>query len=107
VRERPVPEVRRALLLTLTLLLVGCEEKYEKGYQDGRIAGMQEARAQCNSRVEEAEQACRRSYSNTPSHDSVVTTVCGGGGVNFNGKHYSGGKTGCVRVYASGKVERY
>jgi hypothetical protein len=35
------------------------------------------------------------------------TAACGGNGITLNGKHYSGGKTGCVKVYSDGRVERY
>jgi succinate dehydrogenase/fumarate reductase-like Fe-S protein len=35
------------------------------------------------------------------------TSVCGGGGVEVNGKHHGAGKTGCVRVYSDGRIEKY
>jgi hypothetical protein len=36
-----------------------------------------------------------------------TTEVCGGGGVVSNGRHYKGGKTGCVRLLGNGKVQQY
>ena len=37
----------------------------------------------------------------------TTTEVCGGGGVNVGGRHYSSGQTGCVRVLSDGTVQRY
>lgn len=90
----------------LPLSLLGCKDRYQEGYEAGYADATdevtQEMRAKCESEVSEArEESCSYSYS------SVVTETCGGAGVNFNGKYISPGKTGCVRVYSDGRIERY
>ena len=101
---------------TCSLALVGlltsaCTDRYQEGYEAGRIAGAIEARAAseraCAIRVAEAEQACQTNNRAQNSPSFVTTEVCGGTGVHLNGKHYPGGKTGCVRVYSDGRVVRY
>ncbi len=37
----------------------------------------------------------------------TTTEVCGGGGVNVDGRNYSSGKTDGVRVLSDGTVQRY
>lgn len=91
--------------------LIGCDYRfqdgYDQGYAKGYTAGLQEASElaakRCDERVDALANSCRSArYSS-----SVSTQVCGGDGVTLNGKHYPGGKTGCVRVYSDGRVERF
>jgi hypothetical protein len=86
------------------ILLSGCKDKYQEGYQSGYIDGAnateQKLKLQYEDKLSELELRNNNYFSVTS------TEVCGGG-VNLNGKYYSGGKTGCVRVYSNGKVEKY
>jgi hypothetical protein len=98
-------------LLLSTTTIVGCKDKYQEGYDQGYAEGLyqgkRDAEKQCEEKIDEEKKSCRdRSYSSSYS-SSYSTEVCGGGGVNLNGKHYEGGKTGCVRVYSDGRVVRY
>ena len=94
--------------LLLAVCLAGCADRYDEGYAIGFEAGEEAARARAASRCEEqlAEQK-EELTSREPSTPYVTTEVCGGTGVNVNGRHVSGGKTGCVRVYSDGLVQRY
>jgi hypothetical protein len=101
-----------ALLALGIMVISGCsdryKEEYERGYQAGYTDGLNDAGKECEARLEDERSTCYSrmgSLSRSPSFTS--TEVCGGGGVNVNGKHYPGGKTGCVRVFSNGKVERY
>jgi len=104
------PIVRILYLSALTLFaLSGCsryEEGFKAGYSQGSADAETRVRADYEQRLavleSEASSKSSASYSAT-----VQTEVCGGSGVNLNGKHYSGGKTGCVRVLSDGRVERY
>lgn len=99
----------KSLMFSLLLVLTGCKDKYQEGYSEGYAAGYAQAHADaeasCGDKVEAAKQSC--SYSSQSSGFSTVTEVCGGNGMDYNGKHYSPGKTGCVRITADGRVERY
>ena len=92
------------LLMTSLVTLSGCKDKFDEGYQSGYINGVydteQRLKKEHEEKISELERKNRNSYSVTS------TEVCGGG-VNLNGKYYSGGKTGCVRVYSNGRVEKY
>lgn len=108
--------MRNALLvLTLALGLAGCEDKYQTGYDAGFAAGYAQASAEGERKLaglrDELESAKRQAaisaYSSQAAYSSVVTTVCGGNGLNLNGKHYAPGKTGCVRAMSDGTVQRY
>lgn len=99
---------RNIFMLGLVIFTItGCKDRYEEGYatgyEDGFAAGekmgFEKAMAQ-----RDAESRAIESYASTPH---VRTEVCGGSGVNVNGKHYDGGKTGCVRVFSDGTVKRY
>lgn len=106
---------RRALVCGLMLFslvgVVGCKDRYQEGYDAGYSEGFSRAKfgveKRCEERIEEEKNSCRdRSYSKRSS-GAYLTEVCGGAGVTANGKHYEGGKTGCVRVHSDGRVERY
>jgi len=103
--------VRILCLLIPLVVLCGCEDKYQTGYAAGHAAGYAQANAAAERRVAEVraelERENRDANAIRESFNSVETTVCGGGGVNLNGKHYSGGKTGCVQVLSNGTVRRY
>lgn len=94
--------------LCLSLALVaGCNDRFDEGYaagyNDGRVAGEKAA-------LEKAERkgaAQRRSAETYRSTGYVTTEVCGCSGVTVNGKHYAGGKTGCVKVFSDGTAHRY
>lgn len=113
--ERKIISTRRVLIyLIITLCVIstfGCKDRYQEGYDAGYAEGFSQAKVgveeRCVERLEEEKRSCRnRSYSSSYS-SGYSTEVCGGGGVNANGKHYEGGKTGCVRVYSDGRVVRY
>lgn len=92
-----------------TALFAGCTDQYEEGRAAGYADGYADARrieqASCQDKLASAEESCRPSrYFGSGSYS---TEVCGGAGANVNGKHYRPGKTGCVRVYSDGRVERY
>lgn len=92
-------------MILVTIVLTGCKDKfqegYESGYADGVNATEQRLKKEYEEKISDLERKSRNSFSVTS------TSVCGGGGVNLNGKHYSGGKTGCVRAYSDGRVEKY
>lgn len=100
--------MRRTLLVSFLLptLLLGCKDRYQEGYEVGYADATdevtQEMKAKCENEVNEAREEAR-----TFSYGPTVTEVCGGAGINMNGKHIPPGKTGCVRAYSDGRVERY
>jgi len=89
-------------------LLLGCEDRYQSGYEDGyadtnteaRLAGTED----CQERQPDYGYRTYSSYQ-APTR-SVTTEVCGGGGVNVDGKHHAPGLTGCVQVFSDGTIER-
>ena len=95
------------MLGVVILTIAGCKDHYDEGYAagyaDGSAAGekigLEKAMAQ-----HDAESRAIENYAASPY---VTTEVCGGSGVNVNGKHYAGGKTGCVKVFSDGTVKRY
>lgn len=89
-------------------LCVGCQDRYQEGYQDGYSTAMSQV-SNCTTQLDRCEQEKKNnSYSSSSSNFSSVTTeVCGGNGLTLNGKHVRPGKTGCVRAYSDGRVERY
>ena len=90
--------------LLLPIILLGCKDKYQEGYQIGYSDGVRSM----ESKLEESEKKLQdEKRKSQRTFSSVSTEVCGGSGVNLNGKHYSGGKTGCVRVYSDGRIEKY
>lgn len=97
-------------LAIISLILIGvtaCADRYDQGYDRGYSAGYSVAAAEYQQKLNECErEALSDSYNYVPSR-TVRTEVCGGGGVTFNGKHYSPGSTGCVRIYSDGTVKRY
>ena len=95
----------KLFILISLLVLVGCKDKYQEGYQVGYSDGVRSMESRLKESEEKLETLKRQSTNY--SYSSVTTEVCGGNGVNSNGKYYSGGKTGCVRVYSDGRVERY
>ena len=86
------------------ILLAGCKDKYQEGYQIGYSDGVKSMEFKLDESEKKLQDEKRKSQQ---SFSSVSTEVCGGSGVNLNGKHYSGGKTGCVRVYSDGRVVKY
>lgn len=94
------------LLVGLLLVISGCNDRYQEGYQEGYSEGASFTENRLHKDCEEKLSKQKRD-SETSSYGGGSTEVCGGGGVNLNGKHYSGGKTGCVRVYSDNRVERY
>lgn len=93
----------RHFSLLLMSLLSGCNDRYEEGYAAGFQAAETAARVRESNSLVEQER-----YREPASPASEVTTeVCGGFGVDFNGRHITGGKTGCVRVFSDGRVQRY
>lgn len=89
--------------------LVGCADKYQEGFQVGYAQGSADAETRVRADFEQKIEALeRQKASNYSSYSATTSTeVCGGAGVNLNGRHYSGGKTGCVRVLSDGRVEKY
>ena len=97
-----------SLLLIASLFLVGCEAKYQEGYTAGYAQGVSETEGRLARKHEQELADANRRQSFPASYTSVTSTnACGGNGINVNGKHYSGGKTGCVEVYSDGRVVRY
>lgn len=94
----------KLFILISLLVLVGCKDKYQEGYQVGYSDGVRSMESKLKESEDKLNSLQRESIN---SYSSVTTEVCGGNGVNSNGKYYSGGKTGCVRVYSDGRVERY
>jgi hypothetical protein len=92
-------------LIASLFILSGCKDKFQEGYQSGYIDGAYDTELKLKKEYEIKISELERKNQNSFSVTS--TEVCGGSGVNLNGKHYSGGKTGCVRVYSNGRVERY
>lgn len=108
--------LRLVPIAMILALAAGCEDRletryregvragYADGYNKGRLEGHRQGRL-------EAEKECDSRSSSHGGHSysggTVVAEVCGGGGVNVGTQHYSGGKTGCVRVYGDGRVDRY
>jgi hypothetical protein len=98
-------------MAVLVTVLSGCADRYKEGYEAGVESGFRQgfdeatkqSRAECEERVDRQRDRC--SISNSRTYSS--TEVCGGGGVTVGGKHHPAGKTGCVRVFADGRVERY
>lgn len=100
------------LLFLVSLVSFGCsdrfKEEYEKGYQAGYAEGQYYAEKECDEKLKKERTTCQEEIESLTRESSFSSTeVCGGGGVNLNGRHYAGGKTGCVRVFSNGKVERY
>jgi hypothetical protein len=94
--------------LLLVVCLAGCADKYQEGYSAGYAAGEAAARAREIARCDERQRELERQSALDESTSTHVTTeVCGGGGININGRHVPGGKTGCVRVFSDGRVQRY
>lgn len=91
-------------------IFVGCTDRYEEGFQKGFADGFDQATAIhntiCSEKIEEEKRVCNAGNDFSSSFDGYSTEVCGGG-VNVNGKYHSGGKTGCVRVFSDGRIERY
>lgn len=95
----------------LLIVLVGCKDRYQEGFQKGFKDGFDQATAItetiCSEKIEKEKRSCAATSAYPSTFESYSTEVCGGGGVNLNGKYHSGGKKGCVRVFSDGRVERY
>lgn len=100
--------LRNAFVLWVALFfMTGCKDRFDEGYAagyaDGSAAGEKTGFEKAIAQREAESRTIERYNSST----YVTTEVCGGSGVNVNGKHYPGGKTGCVRVLSDGTVQRY
>jgi hypothetical protein len=99
-----------AILLSV-FFTASCKDRYKEGYDAGYEQGFSQASVvsekSCDERLEEEKRSCSNKIYPSGYSSEYSTAVCGGGGVNVNGKHYEGGKTGCVRVYNDGRVVRY
>jgi hypothetical protein len=84
------------------------EEGRLAGYRNGLSEGRQEGRDEAMTEIKRITSSLR---SNTGGYNlsSGSTETCSSNGttVNYNGKQYKGGKTGCVKVYYDGRVVRY
>lgn len=96
-------------LIPAAVILTGCADKYEEGFKAGYAQGSKDAELSVRAEFERKVRDLEREVSSNAHRYSAAssTEVCGGAGVNLNGKHYSGGKTGCVRVMSDGRVERF
>lgn len=101
-----MPDLTKLLILATFAVLVGCNDRFDGGYRTGFADGLREGEKAEAEKAAAAERERRRRESLATAR-SVTTEVCGGGGVNFNGKHIRPGKTGCVRVFNDGTVQRY
>ena len=94
-------------MLSIFLLLVGCEDKYQKGYETGYLEGVSITEKRLNELIQLQEEKIYRLERQSNYSSGVSSTSVCGGGVEVNGKHHSAGKTGCVRVYSDGRIEKY
>jgi len=96
-------------LFAMGVMCSGCQDRYQEGYQVGFADASSQASA-CKAELDRCNRE-KNDAQTTGSHSfysgSVVTEVCGGNGLNLNGRHIRPGKTGCVRAYSDGRVERY
>ena len=98
----------KTVLIAFVVILAGCEDKYQNGYDKGYADGVLATEQKLKEIIELQAKQIERIESRSTSNSGVSSTeVCGGGGVNVNGKHHSPGKTGCARVYSDGRVEKY
>lgn len=89
-------------------VVAGCADRYQQGYQEGYASGYAAAEEIAKRRLEEEQQRARQAAAWTqPTRAAYSTEVCGGSGVNVNGRHVAGGKTACVRVFSDGTFHRY
>lgn len=99
-------------LLVIGLLIVALDLNNEKvrdrGYVEGYDYGVAVTEKRLNDLIElQAEKIRRLERQGTTYSGTYSTEVCGGNGVDVNGKHHGPGKTGCVRVYSDGRIEKY
>jgi hypothetical protein len=107
--------IRHVLLYVVialsTISTLGCKDRYQEGYDAGYADGFSKAKIgvekRCEEKLEEEKRSCRDKTYSFGYSGGYSTEVCGGGGLTANGKHYEGGKTGCVRVHSDGRVVRY
>lgn len=100
----------KLVLVISSLIFVGCTDRYEEGFQKGFADGFEQATAIqntiCSEKIDEQKRFCGATSEFSSGSGGYSTEVCGGG-ANVNGEHHKGGKTGCVRVFSDGRVERY
>lgn len=93
-----------------SLFFVGCTDRYEEGFQKGFADGFEQATAIqntiCSEKIDKQKRFCSTASEFSLGSGGYSTEVCGGG-VNVDGKYHKGGKTGCLRVFSDGRVERY
>jgi hypothetical protein len=100
--------MKQLLLISFFVLLAGCEDKYQKGYETGFNDGVSVTEKKLKEIIDRQKEQLERLERRSNSYSGAYSTeVCDGGGVTVNGKHHSGGKTGCVRVYSDGRIEKY
>lgn len=101
-----------SMMVLAVAISAGCSDRYDEGYWAGYAAALAEAQPTTDglkAALDQCETAKGDAYSTGAGNilRSVTTQVCGGGGVTLNGNHVRPGKTGCVRVFSDGSVERY
>ncbi len=100
--------MRFVLLFLLSIAISACEDQHKKFYSEGYSQGFADAqrkfRKECDEKIDETK---NHQESSSYGYGVSSTEVCGGDGVNVGSKHYSAGKTGCVRVFSDGRVEKY
>ena len=100
--------LRKIFMLWLVIFTIaGCKDRYDEGYASGYVDGSAAGEKIGFEKAMDQRDAESSAIESYASSSYVTTEVCGGSGVNVNGKHYAGGKTGCVRVFSDGKVQRY
>jgi hypothetical protein len=95
------------VLLVVMFAITGCKDRYDEGYAAGYADGTDAGEKIGYEKAQEQHETESRATESYYPSRYVTTEVCGGSGVNVNGKHYPGGKTGCVRVFSDGTVHRY
>lgn len=103
--------IGKVLLLTFLAGLSGCEDKYktghDAGYAEGYAAGYAKASEEAEQRAKKLRQEAWRAAFSEPSSPVVAASICGGNGMNLNGKYIRPGKTGCVDALSDGTFRRY
>jgi hypothetical protein len=97
-----------ALIAVLFAIVLSYEKVQDSGYVAGYNDGIAVTEKRLNELIElQAEKIRRLEKQGATSSGVYSTEVCGGNGVDVNGKHHSAGKTGCVRVFSDGRIEKY
>lgn len=110
--NKKVASIGIGIVLVVGVLVVALDLNNEKvrdsGYVAGYDYGVAVTEKRLNDLIELQAEKIRRLESQSTTYSGAYSTeVCGGNGVNVNNKHHSAGKTGCVRVYSDGRIEKY